>query len=241
MQYTSTYIDQVPLDKIREIIRGQPNKYKILADWISDNKLNIISLNLTKDELDGIRPFLRYVNLNNFPFQNMGSAEIQQFLQRFSLAETLIINNLDLRSLVLNLKNLTSLKCTKCIGIFQFEINNLQELILYECAEVSTLSMNMDKLQSLTYIRCNGLRTVPNNLNNLQSLTCIRCYRLSTLPNNLNNLKELNLGFCIRLQALPEGLNALKELRLFENDDLVISREILPANVNISPNVFWLS
>ena len=102
-----------------------------------------------------------------------------------------------------------------------WQLHELRQLHIEQCAELLRLPETISRLTGLTKLRayvCGKLQGVPDGvcaLNNLQALNLTGCKSLIVLPDSISRLMSLTqlvLTDCDQLQKLPQSIVLLKNL-----------------------------
>ncbi|CAN6721441.1 unnamed protein product [Malus baccata var. baccata] len=150
-----------------------------------------------------------------------------------------------LRSLPLQIRNLTALKSLTIRSLESLEISNchsiismpdgwigglssLRTLSIENCSNLTSLSSSLERLtllEHLTIMFCPNLGSFSEGVQHLsspRSLILLSCPWFDSLPEGLQHVRTLHclkIGSCLNLTALPEwfeGLDCLRSLTIFD-------------------------
>lgn len=220
--------------------------YQIMANWIETNKIPLADIDLTHEELLGIAPVLKHVDLENYPFPVPTDEGMQQFIRSFTNVYHLLIDNNKNISTIPSMLSLTALTCSDssistlpeglkslktiiCAGCMNLEVlpNDLQNLEILDCTESGLKALpSLSRLKFLCCGSCSKLESLPEDLGCLEELYCFSC-NFRALPEDLSMLKILNCSHCIDLTALSKNLKNLMKLNCSFCDALSVLPEDL--------------
>jgi len=176
---------------------GSSDAFPALANWLDQNQIPLMRLNLTAEELSLVAPHLTYLYLSD---TDLSSFNLTSFTRLESL--TLIRNSLsELPALPDHLKHL---HCHEA-GIREIRAlpASLRDLDCSACYSLQAITSPFpDTLRKLTLDSCSALTSLPPLNSALEEFSCSGC-EFEILPPLPPHLKKLDCSDCKNLKSLP--------------------------------------
>ena len=135
---------------------------KLIAEWINKQKIPLTKLNLNPAEIEGIAPYLKYLDCSDLFQRDISNEQLSEQLNRFPNLTTLIINNLTHVTHLPAMPQLETLNCSWCGQLRQLP--------------------NLSLVRDLDCSMCYSLEQLPA-LPLVTTLNCSWCQLLTQLPN----------------------------------------------------------
>ncbi len=189
---------------------------KLALNWVTNYEIAIAYIR--GDVLEKICSSLTYVDLYEYSFKHedntpWSAQEMYNFILKFPLAETLIIDGMpNIRSIPPS-RILKNLSCRQMPDLRELPLGmvNLETLDCEE-SQLPSLPHDMDALRDLNCHKNRQLTDFPRDMPSLEMLNISGCIGLQTMNSNLPSLKRLYADKCLRLERLPENMYALENL-----------------------------
>ena len=167
--------------------------------------------------------FQKRIDKHNAEQYTITPDNINDFIAEYPEPNAITLNNKNIWICInfININDDNFIKINKCIDIIARSLQNLTEISLTNCNNLTKLPEaigNLTQLTMLSLYYCVSLIKLPKEIGKLTNLTNLilnNCSMLETLPKEigkLTNLTNLILNNCSMLKTLPEEIGGLDKL-----------------------------